>query len=75
MRSGKWIVYMDDRDDGHAITASDLYCISVDGRMKVRLTATPAIELTPQCSPTENLIVCSTLNGEILLLRYEEGKR
>jgi len=74
-RSGEWIVYMEDRDDGHAITASDLYCVTPDGVKTIRLTSTPAIELTPDCSPTDNLIVCSTLNGEIHLMRYEEVER
>jgi Tol biopolymer transport system component len=75
MRSGKWIVYMDDRDDGQSITASDLYCVSVDGATTARLTSTPAIELEPECSPTDNLILCSTVNGEIHMLRYEEVGR
>ena len=74
-RNGEWIVYMVDRDDGHAITASDLYCVTPDGVRTLQLTSTPAIELTPDCSPTDNLIVCSTLNGEIHLMRYEEVER
>lgn len=75
-RDGKWIVYMRDLDDGHRILSSDLYCISPDGTNEVRLTTTPGIdEMDPQCSPTENLIVCSTLDGAILLMTYEEGAR
>ncbi|MBP1690860.1 MAG: WD40-like Beta Propeller Repeat [Bacteroidetes bacterium] len=72
MRSGKWLVYMDDRDDGHALVSSDLYCVSPDGFTTVRLTDTPDLELEPECSPTDNVIVCTTLNGEVLLLRYAE---
>lgn len=75
MRSGKWIVYMDDRDDGQSFTSSDLYCVSVDGTTTVRLTSTPAIELEPDCSPTDNLILCSTVDGKIHMLRYEEVGR
>ncbi len=75
MRSGKWLVYMDDRDDGHAIVSSDLYCVSSDGLTTVRLTESPAIELLPDCSPTDNQIVCSTLSGEVYMLRYEEVAR
>ncbi len=72
-RSGKWIVYMDDRDDGHQTLSSDLWAITPDGKSVAQLTATERIlEMYPQCSPTENKIVCSTLGGELYLLSYEE---
>jgi len=72
-RSGKWILYMVDRDDGYRILSSDLYAISPDGVTVTQLTATEEVmEMHPQCSPTENKIVYSTLGGEIYLLRYEE---
>jgi len=74
-RSGEWLVYMDDHDDGHAITSSDLYCVTPDGVKTIRLTSTPTIELSPDCSPTDNLIICSTIDGEILMMRYEEVER
>jgi len=72
-RSGKWIVYMDDKDDGHQILSSDLWAITPDGKSVTQLTATVRIlEMYPQCSPTENKIVCATFSGEIYLLSYEE---
>jgi len=75
-RDGKWLISMNDKDDGHTITSSDLYCISPDGKIARQLTRTDnTVELFPQCSPTENKIVCSTLDGGILLLTYEEAKR
>ena len=72
-RAGKWIVYMDDKDDGHKLISSDLFAISPDGKTVVQLTSTPAImELDPHCSPTENKIICSTSDGSIVILEYEE---
>jgi Tol biopolymer transport system component len=72
-RSGKWIVYMDDKDDGHTLISSDLVAVSPDGKSVVQLTSTNAImELDPHCSPTENKIICSTSDGGVLLLEYEE---
>ncbi|MFH0992432.1 MAG: hypothetical protein V1799_20725 [bacterium] len=70
-RDSKWLVYMNDKDDGHQILSSDLQCISPDGKTAVQLTSTPDIfEMYPHCSPTENKIICSTLKGELYLLTY-----
>jgi Tol biopolymer transport system component len=72
-RDGKWLVYMNDQDDGHRIFSSDLYCIAPDGTHLTQLTDTQDVmEMDPQCSPTENKIVCSTIDGEIHVLSYEE---
>ncbi|MBI2619092.1 MAG: PD40 domain-containing protein [Ignavibacteriales bacterium] len=70
---GKWIVYMDDRDDGHQILESDIRYVSADGTKSGRLTETAdVIELNPQCSPTDPKIVYHTLDGRIFLLTYSE---
>jgi Tol biopolymer transport system component len=75
-RDGRWLVYMDDADDGHAITGSEVACVSPDGQVTARLTATPArMEMYPHCSPVDDAIVCSTLEGEIVILRYAEAGR
>ncbi len=76
-RDGKWIVYMDDKDDGHNILGSDIYGVSADGAATVRLTNTSGvIELYPSCSPVENKIVCSSLSGDVYVITYsEEGAR
>lgn len=72
-RTGKWIVYMDDKDDGHRILSSDLWAITPDGKSATQLTRTESmLEMYPQCSPTENRIVCSTMKGEIFLMTYQE---
>jgi Tol biopolymer transport system component len=75
-RDGRWIVFMDQKDDGHRILSSDLYMISFDGTTTVRLTDTPeTIELYPQCSPTENRIVFNTASGEVRTMTYAEERR
>jgi Tol biopolymer transport system component len=72
-RSGRWIVYMDDKDDGHKLLSSDLFAVSPDGKSVTQLTSTAGVlEMYPQCSPTENKIVCSTTDGSIVVLEYEE---
>ena len=75
-RDGKWIIYMADRDDGHAIRSSEIAYVSPDGKVSGKLTSTPRrIEMYPQCSPVSDAIVCSTLEGEILVITYAEASR
>jgi Tol biopolymer transport system component len=75
-RDGRWLIYMKDKDDGHTIISSDLFCVSADGKLSKQLTMTKGvIEMYPQCSLVENKIVCNTLDGKILLMSYEGGKR
>jgi len=74
-RDGKWIVYMNDKDNGHEIINSDIYAVSIDGKQTVRLTdAADMIELNPACSPSENKIAFTTLKGELFILSYEESR-
>ncbi len=48
----EWVVYQVTEDDGHVITASDLYASRVDGSATVRLTDTSeAFEMNPSWSP------------------------
>ena len=71
-RDGSWVVAFNEVSDGHVVTGSDLHAVRPDGTGKVQLTSTTdIIELYPSCSPTENKIVCHTLDGKILLLTYE----
>lgn len=71
--SGKWIVYMEDKDDGHRLISSDLFCISPEGSGRRRLTSTPDVfELNPQCSPVEKKIVYQSQKGEIFVMTYSE---
>jgi Tol biopolymer transport system component len=75
-RDGKWIVFMDEKDDGHRILSSDIVMVSADGTQSVRLTDTPdVLEMNPQCSSTEDRIIFNTANGEVRMLTYREGAR
>lgn len=72
---GKWIIGMDDIDDGHSITGSEIIAVSADGTKRIRLTETKdVIELFPSVHPSRSEIVTTTANGELLLLKYTEGK-
>ena len=72
-RTGKWIVYMADKDDGHKLISSDLCAVSPDGKTVIQLTSTSSVmELDPHCSPTENKIICSTSDGGVMVFEYEE---
>jgi len=72
-RSGKWIIGMDDKDDGHSITGSDIIAVSNDGKTRVQLTNTaPQMEMFPAVSPVDNKIVVSTTSGELLMFTFEE---
>lgn len=75
-RDGKYIIYMDDKDDGHFILSSEIMAITPDGKKRYQLTSTPnVIEMYPSTSPTEDKIVCSSLSGEIFIIHYAEVKR
>ena len=66
---GKWIVYMDDKDDGYNFTSSEIHVISSDGKWDIPLTSTEnEIELYPAWGP-QNEIVYSTESGRIYLLK------
>jgi Tol biopolymer transport system component len=72
-RTGKWIVYMADKDDGHKLISSNLCAVSPDGKIVIQLTSISSVmELDPHCSPTENRIICSTSAGGIMIFDYEE---
>ena len=72
---GRWIAFMDERDDGHQILSSHILLVSRDGGTVISLTDGDRVDLDPQCSPTDNHIVFSTGNGEIYLLEYGEERR
>jgi len=68
---GKWVVMMNDKDDGHQLISSDLVAVSVNGGEMTPLTSSnDIIEIYPQCSPVDNRIVCGTADGHIILLTY-----
>ncbi|MFA4838413.1 MAG: hypothetical protein WC703_02925 [Candidatus Neomarinimicrobiota bacterium] len=69
---GKWILYMFDEDDGHTMTASDIWAVTSDGARKVQLTKTAAdIEMYPVWSPAMDKIVYETFGGKIAYMNIE----
>jgi hypothetical protein len=73
---GRWIVGMDDRDDGHRVISSDLVFVSPDGIRSGYLTATDdEMEMFPDCSPVDNRIAYATLAGQVYVLTYQEEGR
>lgn len=69
----KKIIYMIAEDNGHEITASDIYTINADGTGKTNLTNTDAVfEMSPSFSPDGKTIVFENYNqGSIYLMNIE----
>jgi Tol biopolymer transport system component len=68
-RDGKWIVFMEDYDDGYVITSSEIGVVSADGSSRFQLTeSADRIELYPKWSPSTDEIVFHTDTGEIYKL-------
>lgn len=69
----KYIVYMITEDDGHNITASDIYVTDLTGVLKTNLTNSPQeIEMNPSFSPDGKKIVFDLLNdGSIYQIEIE----
>ena len=69
---GKWVLYMIDEDDGHVITASDIWAVSADGKTSFLLTKTDDIsEMYPAWSPSMDKIAFDTNAGRIGYLKIE----
>lgn len=66
---GKWVLYMDDYDDGYDYTKSDIYAITADGLFKTALTSGEnEIAMYPQWSNDGMQVVYHTNSGNIMLL-------
>jgi len=66
---GKWILFMDDKNDGNDYTSSELWVTSIDGSKRIQLTKTDnEIELYPDWSPSGNKITYHSLDGNIFIL-------
>lgn len=71
-RDGLWVIGFDEENDGHAIIGSDLIAVKKDGTGRSNLTnSSDIVELYPSSSPTENKIVCHTMDGKLLIISYE----
>lgn len=67
-KNGKWIVYMQDYDDGYVVTSSDIYVSTADGSQLFSISSTDDIhEMYPAWSNDNQKIICSTTDGKIYL--------
>jgi len=70
---GRWIAYMDDKDDGEKVISSEIMLLSADGKEKIQLTDSKTIqEQFPAWSPSMSAIVCHSNDGEIIYLSLEK---
>ncbi len=69
---GKWIVCMNDKDNGVRYLSSDIYVFSSNGSKKFQITNTKdKIEMYPRWSPDGKNLVFHTLNGIIYEARLK----
>lgn len=72
---GKWIVFMNDKDDGLNYISSDIFVASADGKLKFNITdSISEIEMYPEWSNDGNKIVYNNLSGEIFVAELEFQK-
>lgn len=70
---GKWILFMDDKNNGDVYTSSELWVVSIDGNKRIQLTKTDnEIELYPEWSPSGNKITYHNLEGNIFILSLKK---
>ncbi|MFH1214564.1 MAG: hypothetical protein V1681_10770, partial [Candidatus Neomarinimicrobiota bacterium] len=63
---------MVDEDDGHTMTASDIWAVTSDGVSKIQLTKTAEdIEMYPNWAPAMDKIVYETFGGKIVFINIE----
>lgn len=67
------IVYMITKDDGHGITAADIYIVNADGTGKRQITDTlDMLEMNPSFSPDgKSIIFDDAADGSIYLLKID----
>ncbi len=69
---GKWIIGMEDYDDGHKYTKSDILMVSPDGKIKKNLTEnSDLIALYPNISNDNKKVVYNTEDGRVYLMKIK----
>ena len=69
---GKWVVYMDDRDDGYRLLASEIHIKNIETKEDIQLTdSKERIEIYPQWGADINTIVFATAKGQIYLMQLK----
>lgn len=71
-KDGNWIIGMDDYDDGHKYTKSDILMVSVDGKVKKNLTEnSDVIALYPSISSNNDKIIYNNEEGRVYLMKLK----
>lgn len=66
---GKYIIYMNDEDDGHSVLSSDVLLYNYESEQRVNLTADfDDIAMYPSISDSMNKILFSNMKGEIYII-------
>ena len=69
---GKWLVYMDDKDDGHRLLSSEIHIKNIETEQDIQLTDTKdLIEIYPQWGADMNNIVFASAVGQIYLMQLK----
>lgn len=71
-KDGKWVVGMNDYDDGHKYTKSDILMISFDGKTNQNLTKnSDVIALNPDISKDNSRIIYHNEEGRVYLMNLK----
>lgn len=76
IRAPQWynnnvIVGMNDKDNGHVVTSSEIVAYTIDGKQKQVLTDNALMAMYPYVSADGSKIVCSTPMGEAYLINIK----
>lgn len=72
-KDGKWVIGMDDYDDGHMLTKSDIIMISSDGKNKQNLTQnSDRISLYPNISHDNKNVIYHNEEGRVFVMKLKE---
>lgn len=72
-RGNDWVVGMNDLDDGHVFTKSDIVIIGVNGNDRQQLTADSGeIKMFPSVSPDGSKIAYHTTEGKVYIMTITE---
>ncbi len=64
---GKYVIYMQDEDDGHFITKSDVYVSSIDGAVTAKVNSDDVMAMYPTWSPDGKKVAFSSADGSIFV--------